>query len=237
MNMSGHQSRALRHRSRRHPEPVPKSEPSKTWLFKTIVVLFLAVCLGANYKFFRSLEQLQSRLDSRVSVEDYNKMVGAEQQIVLSLNNLTRSMQADRAQLHQLNLQLQQVSSVTNVYPKIQEVEDSVDNIASQTQQQMQDKATLSARATGKLDALEKAVIKLSLAVQENQFQAALLATNLARSRAAGIASTNLVQTLPGAADPAPASETDLVAAARINPETDSGKHQTVTLADPTPAQ
>jgi hypothetical protein len=111
--------------------------------------------------------------DDYVPVAEYNKLVKAER----SLNTLSSNLE-HMVRSHQFRLdEVEKLSVITNLYVKMAEFEQKLTETAESAQASRKE-AELLLRIGGKLDALEKAFIKLSLAVQETQEKGALPSAN-----------------------------------------------------------
>ena len=108
--------------------------------------------------------QLQSITSNFVTTTTYNQLVRFANTNSVVVSGLNTRQKAQGAQL-------QQLASLTNLFIKIEELEakSSEGDIATRTFEQHQ--ALAQAKLNSKFEALERAIVKLSLAVQENQFK------------------------------------------------------------------
>lgn len=109
-------------------------------------------------------------MESFVAITNYNQVVQAERQIVEVLTNLSAETKSEIQLLHQQNeillTRLNQVSAVTNVFIKMTEFEQKLADVSTSTTEPLrQEQATL-LRVGTKVDALEKGLLKLSIAMQ-----------------------------------------------------------------------
>ena len=165
---------------------------TKPAVCKTAAALLLGACLASNVYLNFALVKTKSLMGNCVSTENYNQLVRAETN---NAGRLARALQEDRAQLQQLTqlfasnqAQWQQLSAVTNLYEKTGEIEAKLEALNAEDEgiRNSEQKQAESTPGMGlKLSALEKAVIKLSLAVQEAQFASQItVMTNSAASPA-----------------------------------------------------
>jgi hypothetical protein len=154
---------------------------TKPGVCKTAATILLTGCLASNVYLYLALVKTKSSMEDYVPVENYNQLVRAESN---NARTFTKAVQADRGRLQQLTqrvaatqarmesaqAQFQQLSAVTNLYEKIGEFELKLSEEDGGMRTFQQKQADSVSYMGIKLAALERAVIKLSLAVQENQF-------------------------------------------------------------------
>jgi len=170
-----------------------------------VAAIILVGCLASNVRTHFALIKTRSLVDTCVSVENYNQLVRAETNNVgrlakilqddrAQLQQLTQLTASNRAQLQQFAGSLRQLETVTNLYEKTGEVERKLDAVSAGydgIKTSVQKQADSAANMNLKLGALERAVIKLSLAVQESQFGSQITVLTSAATNAA----TNAVST------------------------------------------
>ena len=164
---------------------------TKSGAYKTVAAIILVGCLASNVRTHFALIKTRSLVDTCVSVENYNQLVRAETN---NVGRLAKILQDDRAQLQQFAGSLRQLATVTNLYEKTGEVEGKLDAVSAGydgIKTSVQKQADSAANMNLKLGALERAVIKLSLAVQESQFGSQITVLTSAATNAA----TNAVST------------------------------------------
>jgi hypothetical protein len=165
---------------------------TKPAVYQTAAAILLAACIASNIYLNVALVRTKSLLDNSVSIENYNQLVRAETN---NAGRLTKALQDDRARLQQLTqlsasnqTQWQQLAAVTNLYEKTGEIEARLEALNAEDEgiRNFEQKQADSTSSMGhKFSALEKAVIKLSLAVQEAQFASQItVVTNPATSPA-----------------------------------------------------
>ena len=141
-----------------------------------------------------------SKMENFVTITNYNQVVQAERQIVEVLTNLNAETKAEISLLHQQNdfllARLNQVSAVTNVFTKMGEFEQKLADIAGSTADPLRQQQATLLRVGTKVDALEKGLLKLSIAMQaphSNQSEQA----NPQGSTTIELPQTPLIQPLP----------------------------------------
>jgi len=151
---------------------------NKSAICKTVLAALLAACLAFNVYLHLSLTKTRSRLESCVPIEKYNQLVQAESNNSVTLNNTLiaqqKHLQGKQAKAQELfskeDARMAQMEALTNLYEKTGELETKISESAEGRKDFEGQQASAISRMGSKVAALEKAVIKLSLAVQENQF-------------------------------------------------------------------
>jgi len=145
---------------------------------KTILAALLAACLAFNGYLYLSLTKTRSLLENCVPTDKYNQLVQAESNNIVTLNSALcaqqKQLQEQQAKAQELfsteDARKAKIGAITNLYEKAAELETKIGESEEGRKDFEGQQAFAISRMGSKVEALEKAVIKLSLAVQENQF-------------------------------------------------------------------